>query len=193
MRSAGTSANVTWLESLLVRRVSHFLSKGPSVSSVDLIFLIYRVEQKMLLFNHLGQDLCILTTRRNSSVQKEGNIRTQNEDGHLESGAGGRLLGHMLFSQAAKETNSAIFTFQLSMFRNSEEHNSVAKAAQTQGLCCDSPGRCRSHAWRERTVMIQPGAVSSFQALPPVFLSPQVSPAASPPTVAGIVSSERAS
>lgn len=103
MRSAGTSANDTWLESLLVRRVSHFLSKGPSVSSVDLIFLIYRVEQKMLLFNHLGRDLCILTTRRNSSVQKEGNIRMQNEDGHLESGAGGRLLGHMLFSRLQKK------------------------------------------------------------------------------------------
>ncbi|KAK7835941.1 hypothetical protein U0070_004032 [Myodes glareolus] len=43
-------------------------------------------------------------------------------------------------SIAAKETNSVIFTFQLSMFRNSEEHNSVAKAAQTQGLRYDSPG-----------------------------------------------------
>lgn len=102
MRSAGTSANVTWLESLLVRRVSHFLSKGPSVSSVDLIFLIYRVEQKMLLFNHLGQDLCILTTRRNSSVQKEGNIRTQNEDGHLESGVEGQTPGTHAFLTGCK-------------------------------------------------------------------------------------------
>lgn len=50
-------ANVTWLKSLLVHRVSHFLSKGHSVSSVDLIFLIHRVEQKMLLSHHLGQDL----------------------------------------------------------------------------------------------------------------------------------------
>lgn len=92
----------------------------------------------------------------------------------------------MLFSQAAKETNSAIFTFQFSMFRNSEGHNSVAKAAQTQELCYGSPGRCRSHAWWERTVMIQQGAVSPFQTLPPLFLSPQVSPAASPPAVAGM-------
>lgn len=142
MRSAGTGANVTWLESLLVPRVSHFLFKGHSISSVGLVFSNSQSQTK---------DASVPPSWPRSlvSLQQEEILMfrrkaMQSEDGHL--GPRDRLLGHMPFSQAAKETNPAIFTFQLSMLRNSEEHNPVAKAAQTQGLCYGSPGRCRSYS-----------------------------------------------
>lgn len=75
---------------------------------------------KRCFYSILAEISGVLTTRGNSYVLKEDNIRTQSEDGHL--GPRDRHLGHILSSQASKGRNPVTFTLQLSTLQNCKEH-----------------------------------------------------------------------